>query len=61
MSTKIIPKYTLAFFDSIWHTGLFYKNIESDVGGKTGGKTYDIIKSMYTGNTCSIKIGKKIT
>jgi hypothetical protein len=44
-------------FDSIWHTGLFYKVIESGVGGKT----YDIIKSMYTGNTCSIKIGKKRT
>ena len=43
--------------DFIWHTGLFYKVIESGVGGKT----YDIIKSMYTGNTCSIKIGKKIT
>ena len=26
-----------------------------------GGKAYDIIKSMYTGNTCSIKIVKKIT
>ena len=29
-------------FDSIWHTGLFFKDIESGVGGKA----YDIIKSM---------------
>ena len=38
-------------------TGLFYKVIESGVGGKT----YDIIKPMYTGNTCSIKIDIKRT
>ncbi|CDQ95104.1 unnamed protein product [Oncorhynchus mykiss] len=50
-------------FDSIWHTAalmlhtLFYKVIESGVGGKT----YDIIKSMYTSNMCSVKIGKKRT
>ncbi len=31
-------------FDSIWHQGLFYKIIESGIGGKT----YDLIKSMYT-------------
>ncbi len=31
-------------FDSIWHQGLFYKLIESGIGGKT----YDLIKSMYT-------------
>jgi hypothetical protein len=23
-----------------------------------GGKTYDIIKSMYTNNKCAVKIGK---
>ena len=40
-------------FDSIWHAGLFYKVIESGV--------YDLIKSMYTGNTCGIKIVKKIS
>ena len=41
-------------FDSIWQVGLFYKMLES---GK-GGKTYDIIKSMYSGNMCSVKNGK---
>ena len=44
-------------FDSIWHDGLFYKIIESGIGGKT----YDIIKSMYSSNMCSIKIGKMRT
>ena len=44
-------------FDNIWHIGLFYKIITSGVGGKT----YDIIKSMYSGNMCSIKIGNKRT
>jgi hypothetical protein len=24
-----------------------------------GGKTYNIIKSMYTNNKCAVKIGKK--
>ena len=42
-------------FDSIWHEGLLYKLMESGVGGKT----YDIIKSMYTNNKCAVKIGKK--
>ncbi len=32
-------------FDSIWHDGLVYKIIESGIGGKT----YDIIRSMYSG------------
>ena len=44
-------------FDSIWHIGLFYKLLESGVGGKT----YDIVKSMYTGNKCGIKIGNQRT
>ena len=44
-------------FDSIWHEGLLYKLMESGVGGKT----YDIIKSMYTNNKCAVKIGKKHT
>ena len=58
-NTKIYACF-IAFqnaFDSICDTGLFYKVIESGVGGKT----YDIIKSMYNGNTCSINICKKIT
>ena len=45
-------------FDSIWGSeGLLYKLMESGVGGKT----YDIIKSMYTNNKCAVKIGKKHT
>ena len=44
-------------FDSIWHVGMFYKILESGVGGKA----YDIIKSMYSGNMCSVKIGQKRT
>ena len=44
-------------FDSIWHTGLFYKVLESGVGGKT----YDLIKSMYSRSECAIKIGSKRT
>lgn len=44
-------------FDSIWHNGLYYKLLETGVGGKT----YDVIKSMYSNNKCSIKIGKKQT
>ena len=44
-------------FDSIWHIGLLYKLLQSGVGGKA----YDIIKSMYTNNMCSIKIGHKRT
>uniref|UniRef100_A0A8K9V0N5 Reverse transcriptase domain-containing protein n=1 Tax=Oncorhynchus mykiss TaxID=8022 RepID=A0A8K9V0N5_ONCMY len=44
-------------FDSIWSEGLLYKLMESGVGGKT----YDIIKSMYTNNKCAVKMGKKHT
>ncbi len=44
-------------FDSIWHQGLFYKLIESGIGGKT----YDLIKSMYTESKCGIKINTKRT
>ena len=42
-------------FDSIWHEGLLYKLLESGIGGKT----YDIIKSMYTNTKCAVRIGKK--
>ena len=44
-------------FDSIWHNGLFFKLIESG----TGGKVYDLIKSVHTNGKCSIKIGTKKT
>ena len=37
--------------------GLLYKLLQSGVGGKA----YDIIKSMYTNNMCSIRIGHKRT
>ncbi len=42
-------------FDSIWHEGLLSKLIESGIGGKT----YNIIKTMYSNNQCAIKIGNK--
>ena len=44
-------------FDSIWHEGLLYKLLESGIGGKT----YDIIKSMYTNTKCAVRIGQKHT
>ncbi len=44
-------------FDSIWHQGLFYKLIESGIEGKT----YDLIKSMYTESKCGVKINTKRT
>ena len=31
-------------FDSIWHTGLYYKLVESGVGGKV----FDVMESMYS-------------
>ncbi len=39
-------------FDTIWHQGLFYKLIESGIGGKT----YDLIETMYTESKCDVKI-----
>ncbi len=44
-------------FDSIWHEGLFFRLLESGIGGKT----YDLIKNMYTKSECAIKIGNKQT
>ena len=44
-------------FDSIWHEGLYYKILQSGVGGKV----YDIIKSMYSENKCGVKIGDQRT
>ena len=44
-------------FGSIWHEGLLYKLMESGVGGKT----CNIVKSMYTNNKCAITIGIKQT
>jgi len=42
-------------FDSGWHNGLFLKLLESGIGGKT----YDLMNSMYTNGECSIKVGTK--
>ena len=44
-------------FDSIWREGLLYKLIKSRVVGKT----YDLIKSMYTNNRCAVEIGQRHT
>ncbi len=44
-------------FDSIWHEGLFLQLIQCGIGGKT----YDIIKSMYKNNKFAVKIGNKHT
>ncbi len=44
-------------FDSIWHNGLFYKIIQSGIGGKI----YDLIKNMYNQNKCAVKIGQQRT
>ena len=44
-------------FDSVWHPGLFLKLLESGIGGKT----YDVIKSSYTENSCSVKVNGKRT
>lgn len=44
-------------FDSIWHEGLFYKILQSGLGGKV----YDLIKCMYTENKCAIKIKNQRT
>ncbi len=62
-STNILTKIFACFvdfqkaFDSIWHEGLLSKLIESGIGGKT----YNIIKTMYSNNQCAIKIGNKLT
>ena len=39
-------------FDSVWHKGLFYKLLKSDVCGKI----YNLIKCMFQNSTCSVKI-----
>ncbi len=60
MLTEKKVKYMHDFkkaFDSIWHQGLFYKLIESGIGGKT----CDLIKSMYTESKCGVKINTKRT
>ena len=44
-------------FDSIWHEGLFFKILQSGIGGKV----YDLIKCMYKHNQCAVKINNQRT
>ena len=44
-------------FDSVWHEGLLFKLLESGIGGKS----YDVIKSIYENNKLAVKIGDKHT
>ena len=44
-------------FDSVWHEGLFHRILSYDIGGKF----YDLIKSLYSTSTCSIKLGQNKT
>lgn len=45
-------------FVSIWHDGLWYKIVQSCIGGKM----YDtFIKSTYSDNTCAVQISNRIT
>lgn len=44
-------------FDSVWHEGLLFKLIESGIGGKS----FDVIKSIYENNKLAVKIGDKHT
>ncbi len=40
-------------FDSVWHDGLLYKLLQIGIGGKT----FDVIQSMYRNSRCAVKIG----
>ena len=44
-------------FDSVWHEGLFYKLLKTNIGGNL----YNLMKSLYCNSTCSIKIGENKT
>ena len=44
-------------FDSIWHVGLLYKLLQINVGGCF----YNLIKSLYSNSTCSIKLRQNQT
>ncbi len=44
-------------FDWVWHHGLLLKLIQSGIGGETN----DIIKDIYNGNKCCVKINEKRT
>ena len=44
-------------FDSVWHDGLFYTLLKTNIGGNL----YNLMKSLYCNSTCSIKIGENKT
>ncbi len=44
-------------FDTVWTNGLLYRLYEAGIGGKA----WRIIKDMYNGAECSIKIGSKLS
>ena len=44
-------------FDSVWHEGLFYKLLKTNIGGNL----YNLLKSLYYNSACSIKIGENKT
>ena len=44
-------------FVSVWHDGLLFKLLQINVGGCF----YNLIKSLYSISSCSIKIGKSQT
>ena len=44
-------------FDSVWHDGLLFKLLQINVGGCL----FNLIKSLYSNSTCSIKIGQNQT
>ena len=41
-------------FDSVWHEGLFHHIFQYGIKGNV----YELIKSLYSKNSCSVKIGK---
>ena len=48
-------------FDSVWHDGLLFKLLQIDVVGASHGCFFNLIKSLYSNSTCSIKIGQNQT
>lgn len=44
-------------FDSVWHEGLFHRILSYGIEGKV----YDLIQSLYTKSTCSIRLGTNRT
>ena len=44
-------------FDSVWHEGLFHRIFQYGIRGNV----YELIKSLYSKSSCSVKIGKCVT